>query len=274
MLMNKILARFLALLKANHLKRGYGFIEFQTRSDKTYGTNDTIIDASITEIVSKQLVDVQLKIVSFDDFISQSLGGGIVNRTISMERGAEKCLLIVNGFCDSVVFDKEYLMSIPSQKSIGFSSSADGPQLELMNKLDWFARALDSNTFALSLTEKLSWLKGFGLTHEESKYLLNWYYIYADRSYWQSMWYQDKEYGMPLLLVVPHEFHDAVVRYNQTVGGDTNDFRNRATIAKTYLPLNPESFDPEDMRYIQFEGTDNNFEAFRSKIAPLVDKVH
>jgi hypothetical protein len=271
--MNRILARFLAVLKANHLQRGYGFIEFQTNESPTFDNSDCMLDATITGMIEERLEDVNLNIISFDDFIVQSLGNGIVSRTIGLDRDADKCLLVINGFCDSVIFDKEYLMSIPSQKSIGFSSNAEGPQLELMQKLDNFAGVLDSNTFGFSLPQKLEWLNTFGLTNEESKYLLNWYYVYADRSYWQSLWYQDKVIGMPLLLVVPHEYHDAVVRYNQMVGGDTNDFRNRATIANAYLPLNPELFDPEDQSYIQFEGTDNNFELFRSHIGPLVDMV-
>jgi hypothetical protein len=271
--MNNGLLTFLVNLRAYGFKAGYGFIEFETEEGNAFVESDSQIDQKLIEMIQNNLSHVKLVMMPFDQFIAQTLGSGIVNRTITLERGSEPTLLVVNGFCDSVIFDKEFLLSIPSQESIGFKLNPLPPQKMLMGKLDLFAEVFGKSTFGFSPLQMLEWLQTFSLTHQEAKYLLNWYYVYADKSYWQSLWYQNKGLGMPLLLIMPHEYHDAVVRYNQFKGNDGNDFRKRTSFGNTFLPKDPEGFDPDNLDFVKSEGTDSDFESFRSRIEPLIDKV-
>src|SRR3989344_930416 len=144
----------------------------------------------------------------------------------------ERRSVVLTGFTSSVLFAQGVLEKIPNQVEIGMDPLKVDP--------DQLALAIRTNKFAMSLPDLFSTKNGDlkavlqFLTPDESlfdgtKLLLATSLLLQDRQTWQSLWYERaKEGGIPLYIVAPESFHNAMNRLNYNWGHGTFDYHYRA----------------------------------------------
>lgn len=187
--------------------------------------------------------------------------------------------LIIAGFTESETFTYRTLSDIPRQGEI----FRDPEDIEI--KVDRFAR----NKLHMLFSDNGSLEKVLQETVigdlNDYKLLLCTGLLLQDCQTWQNLWYQSKKgEGVPLFIVAPSEFHEAMNRLNECWGHGARDYHYRASCAlgasdyppfsivnsklKTYDDCIKESLS-DDYKY----NTGLNREKFRKRIGYILEAI-
>ncbi|MBP8591508.1 hypothetical protein KBI33_03555 [Candidatus Shapirobacteria bacterium] len=139
-------------------------------------------------------------------------------------------VIVLTGFCNSVVFTEKALSEVPCQENAGLFP---GRMTELGNDLDIFAldhlpalireKGGDLRVVLQEIVEKGQ------CPEEDARLLLVTGLLLQDRQLWQLLWpKKERNSEVVLYIVAPSAFHDAMNRLNLNWGGGGADYQYRA----------------------------------------------
>lgn len=136
--------------------------------------------------------------------------------------------LILSGFSESRIFTEDTLLSVPHQREIGLCEGGN-PFTKCTERLDKFASYDVGGLFKKHATVEgvMASIGKHAHDSSDTRLLLAASLLLADRQTWQSLSYELHE-GVPLYIVAPASFHDAMNRLNYSWGHGMRDYQYRS----------------------------------------------
>ncbi|MDD4878344.1 MAG: hypothetical protein PHO02_04900 [Candidatus Nanoarchaeia archaeon] len=190
--------------------------------------------------------------------------------------------VVLSGFTESAVFRQEVLRQMPNQHEIFGETGIKEP-------ISMIKEFRDFNTYSSEriFTEQDGNIKGaleelskYG-KKEDAELLLCSALLLHDQQMWQNLWYECKE-GIPLYIVAPFEFHEAMDRINMNWGHGPLDYNYRAGYSlrsNRYPPIGVvDGKLKEDIEYLEEEEPELIYKKgikgaeFEARIKPILEK--
>lgn len=229
-------------------------------------------------------IDTFLQYVPFQGFVGKA--GVFTLRQIRDDTG-KPYVLLLSDFSSSKIFDAYTLNRIPSQKNAGldvYKTMSLGDRLLCFSSTgqrDGLPAIMDYVDGDITkVFEHYSRITGDDprITLADQKLLTATALLLGDRQTWQNLWYEQKE-GVPLYIVAPTNFHDAMNRLNQRWGHGIHDYSYRASCSlgarDTPIFDNVEGtvLTKDEIKRPNYADMGISQAEFEARVGPLLEKI-
>ena len=228
-------------IKLASKSRGIGYLPSSLNNNRK---QEVLFSSLIANAFSASNVGIQPLVISIKDFYNFSpttlsfvIKTEVFNRAEYEQYGKPQHALIVSDFADFDIFSDKILQQVPSQTALGldfFKPSTDSELKKFGEKL------LKFNTPLLELIQVEGSFENAvarmfaqfdkSANIENLKILLATVLLLQDQQKWQDLWYEGQPAGgVPLYIIAPACFHDAMNRVNLFWGHGGMDYHYRAS---------------------------------------------
>lgn len=278
-----------APLRISGSPRGFGHVASSFEHNKS-------METLWAAIIARAFMESELKfhpiVIPIDEyyrFLPSYLS--IVGKTTEISRNkmcdasGRPYAIILSGFTDSVMFKHDVLQEMPVQHEIYGCKVTGRKPMAMIQAFEKFCESTstrifeDNNGSAKSALEMLATAG----KKDDAALLLCSALLLQDSQRWQNLWYEQKQ-GIPLYIVAPFHFHQAMTRMNAAWGwGHTpSEYNYRAGCSLGdywFPPINVVDgrikgmmeYSEEETRELIYKKNINGAE-FEARIKPILDK--
>ena len=268
---------------------GFGYVASSFEHNKS-------METLWAAIIAKAFIDSELNfnpvvmpIDEYYQFMPSYLS--IVGKTTEISRrkmrdnSGRPYTFVLTGFTDSAIFRQDVLEMIPNQYEIYGDSVTGRKPISVVKEFEEFSRYTTAELFVNNkgnLKGVIEALSNYG-KKDDAELLLCSTLLLHDQQMWQSLGYGGcKEEGVPLYIVAPFEFHEAMNRMNISWGHCPLDYNYRAhhsLRANGYPPISViDGKLKQEIEYLEEKKPELFYkkgikgEEFETRIKPFLDK--